>query len=342
MSNPDFSKLWSSGSSLTPYEFSDADYLKGWETVGGTPPARTMFDALQRNNDLKAKNLNDRTVSIEDLLSAQIIKRGEEYSVDDTAMLEGIPAGYFLECTTAGTTGATAPVITSPVTEGYTINDGTVVWTVRKTNSISNTLNMGVFNHKETFTSSGSFTAPTTGVYRITLQGGGGGGGGANIGWNGNGGSSGAKLTDYVQLTQGTSYSFVVGAGGAGGIATQDAADGGAASITVGTDILIANGGIGGHAGGPNQRGAASVTATKNGVVVAYSCCGEAGGSKNGRTAGGNGGGEGGGVGRPLTFGLPGDLGGGGGAGGTDTATNNIFAGGNGGDGYITFEYCDI
>jgi hypothetical protein len=57
--------------------------------------------------------------------------RGKAYNVGDTSTLVGIPAGYFLECTTAGTTGAIAPVITT-VTEGQTISDGTVVWTVRK------------------------------------------------------------------------------------------------------------------------------------------------------------------------------------------------------------------
>lgn len=36
-----------------------------------------------------------------------------------------------MECTTAGISGATTPVI-STVTEGQTISDGTVVWTVRK------------------------------------------------------------------------------------------------------------------------------------------------------------------------------------------------------------------
>jgi hypothetical protein len=58
--------------------------------------------------------------------------RGKAYNVGDTSTLVGIPAGYFLECTTAGTTGASAPVITPPVTAGQTITDGTVVWTIRK------------------------------------------------------------------------------------------------------------------------------------------------------------------------------------------------------------------
>lgn len=57
--------------------------------------------------------------------------RSTTYNVGDTSTLAGIPAGYFLECTTAGSTGATAPVVTT-VTEGQTITDGTVVWTVRR------------------------------------------------------------------------------------------------------------------------------------------------------------------------------------------------------------------
>lgn len=59
-------------------------------------------------------------------------KRSTAYAVGDTTLLENIPAGFFMECTTAGTTGAAAPVITPPVVAGQTIADGTVVWTVRK------------------------------------------------------------------------------------------------------------------------------------------------------------------------------------------------------------------
>lgn len=57
--------------------------------------------------------------------------RSKAYNVGDTSTLVGIPAGYFLECTTAGTTATIAPVITT-VTEGQTITDGTVVWTIRR------------------------------------------------------------------------------------------------------------------------------------------------------------------------------------------------------------------
>ena len=60
-----------------------------------------------------------------------LAKRSTAVALGDTAMLEGIPAGYFLECTTAGTTGITTPVITPPVIAGDVIADGTAEWTVR-------------------------------------------------------------------------------------------------------------------------------------------------------------------------------------------------------------------
>lgn len=59
MAVPDFSKIFSSNSPLTRYTWTDSDYLTGWQTVGGTPPARTQFDALQFLTDTKLKYLYD-------------------------------------------------------------------------------------------------------------------------------------------------------------------------------------------------------------------------------------------------------------------------------------------
>ena len=44
----DFNKIWASTSPLTPYSFSESNYKQGWNFVGSTPPARQMWDYLQK------------------------------------------------------------------------------------------------------------------------------------------------------------------------------------------------------------------------------------------------------------------------------------------------------
>ncbi len=51
----DFNKVWASTSPLTPYEFSESNYKQGWNFVGGTPPARQMWDSIQKKNDEKTQ-----------------------------------------------------------------------------------------------------------------------------------------------------------------------------------------------------------------------------------------------------------------------------------------------
>lgn len=55
----DFSKIWASTSPLTPYEFSEDNYKRGWNFVGSTPPSRQMWDFIQKSNDEKSKYLLD-------------------------------------------------------------------------------------------------------------------------------------------------------------------------------------------------------------------------------------------------------------------------------------------
>lgn len=49
----DFNKIWASTSPLTPYSFSDNNYKQGWNFVGGTPPARQMWDSYMKFSDKK-------------------------------------------------------------------------------------------------------------------------------------------------------------------------------------------------------------------------------------------------------------------------------------------------
>jgi hypothetical protein len=53
------------------------------------------------------------------------------YAVGNIAYHNALPTGWYLECTTAGTTGGGDLTISSP-SIGGTVSDGTVVWTVRK------------------------------------------------------------------------------------------------------------------------------------------------------------------------------------------------------------------
>lgn len=57
------------------------------------------------------------------------------YAVGDMRCYVSLPYGWYLECTTAGTTGGGDITIPSPLTEKDTVTDGTVVWTIRKIGS---------------------------------------------------------------------------------------------------------------------------------------------------------------------------------------------------------------
>lgn len=59
MPTPDFDKIWASTSPLTPYSFSESNYKEGWNFIGGTPPARQMWDSIQKQNDEKMQYLKD-------------------------------------------------------------------------------------------------------------------------------------------------------------------------------------------------------------------------------------------------------------------------------------------
>lgn len=60
-----------------------------------------------------------------------VADRSTAYNVGDMASMPGLPAEHYLYCVTAGTTGATTPVI-GTVTDGDLIADGTVVWRVTR------------------------------------------------------------------------------------------------------------------------------------------------------------------------------------------------------------------
>lgn len=61
----DFTKIWASTSPLTPYSFSDSNYQEGWNFIGSTPPARQMWDSIQKQNDEKLKYIVDNFLPLD-------------------------------------------------------------------------------------------------------------------------------------------------------------------------------------------------------------------------------------------------------------------------------------
>lgn len=60
----DFNKIWASTSPLTPYEFSESNYKEGWNFVGSTPPARQMWDGIQKLTDEKIQYIYNNMIPV--------------------------------------------------------------------------------------------------------------------------------------------------------------------------------------------------------------------------------------------------------------------------------------
>ena len=209
----------------------------------------------------------------------------------------------------------------------------------------------GSYNKIDTVTTSGTYTAPVTGWYKVTMIGGGGGGGASyynstdvtnSVG--GGGGGSGGITTAYTYLATGATLTVTIGAGGEGGAANVEgyATDGG---NTVVTELGHANGGNKGLGGWSGVGGAGADAGQLYGTVRGLARAGSPGSAYHrtlldGRVDGGSGGGSGGGAGTNTAGGdakSPG--GGGGGAGLWDLTAQTGYAGGAGSNGIVYIEY---
>ena len=209
----------------------------------------------------------------------------------------------------------------------------------------------------QTFTTSGSWVCPY-GVTSITVEtwGGGGAGGaafnGSPVGGGGGGGSY--KITTLVSVTFGTTYNYVVGAGGLGnntgagatGIASSfnglHTANPGAGGTSDGSIAVSGTGGIGGtHSGGNGGIGTVTTPVSGGGGGGAGST--GSGGNGGTPTAGTGGASNGGAGGLGVTAegdGIDGITIGGGGSGALKTKNGNgTFKGGNGARGQVRITY---
>lgn len=106
--------------------------------------------------------------------------------------------------------------------------------------------------HREVFTESGSFTAPTTGLYRITCVGGGGGG---STGSASAGGGGGGFATVTVLLQAGETVPLTVGAGGNGQLPPPNAMSPSPGGETSFGTYLTAPGGLAASTSTPGTGG---------------------------------------------------------------------------------------
>lgn len=134
MAIPDYSKIWGANSPLAKYEFTEADYLRGWEFIGSMPPSRTMFDAWMRGADEKMLWLYDNAFS-ENSLGGFLFWRLPDtaYFVGEKRALQDGPLDVYIECTIAGRTSKEQMKKLPQGAEiGKTFVDGTATWLVRQ------------------------------------------------------------------------------------------------------------------------------------------------------------------------------------------------------------------
>lgn len=195
----------------------------------------------------------------------------------------------------------------------------------------ANITGSNLVHHRDVITTSGTYTAPVTGLYKITVKGGGGGGQGGGYQstnyYAGSGGSEGGTTIAFEKMTAGDTATVVIGAGGAGGAKSTSNAgsvggDGGDSSVTVNLTTYTGGGGKGGTS-------ASSVGGTG---TIPGAPGGAGGRAQTLNQLGASGGGQGGGN---NSVGIAGGGGSGGG-----TASGPIASDGfAGGDGFVWIEY---
>ena len=111
-------------SASTQYAWNDSDYQNGWGTVGSTPPTAEQFDALQRRSDKKAQELNNALTPLVNQNTASNRQPLTAYALKDIRYYNGLPTGWYLECTTAGTSASGD--ITLPTTGFGALEEGLI------------------------------------------------------------------------------------------------------------------------------------------------------------------------------------------------------------------------
>lgn len=170
----DFAKVWGSNSPLAKYEFTNENYLMGWNFVGSVPPSRIMWDSWMRNADLKMKWLYNNAFS-EDSLGGFLFWRlpNTAYFVNDLRCLQEGPINIYLKCTVAGmSSGENITKLPANKRVGEAWQDGTVTWEIMQFSSsadigkavsaVSAKLEKAVSDHNNNTNAHKDFTGATS------------------------------------------------------------------------------------------------------------------------------------------------------------------------------------
>lgn len=218
---PDFSKIWATNSPLPEFNFTDSEYLTGWDFVAAAPPTKSQFDAWFRLTDQKLQWLYEQLQSTANKLypvgsvyisfnsaDPSTLFGGTWQRLKDTFLLAN--GDTYAANTTGGSATKTITVNNMPA-HNHTVNSNGshthsattsssgahthARGTMNITGSIINTDNEP-FGSADSFSTSGAFSV-TTQAYSVGSAGGEGGGlksisfNAAN-GWSGATSSSGA------------------------------------------------------------------------------------------------------------------------------------------------------
>jgi microcystin-dependent protein len=115
----------------------DQDYYAGCVVIDDTDELRyeCIADVTANSTAPSADATHWQVFSAGTDLDAWFRQASTVYAVGDMRCYESLPYGWFMTCTTAGTTGSSDITIPSPLDVGDTVTDGTVVWTIRKIGS---------------------------------------------------------------------------------------------------------------------------------------------------------------------------------------------------------------
>lgn len=93
--------------------------------------------AIESLQELVSSSKQNRTLLnvFKSTIESRLRQSSTTYKVGDSYYAIELPSGFYLECTTAGTTSSGVMTLPSNIADGTVMTDGTVKWTIRKKSS---------------------------------------------------------------------------------------------------------------------------------------------------------------------------------------------------------------